>query len=80
MDAEQLRNLQAPLKSRYREEPDSAVITLKASGELGAESITCKVETAGPWSRPACIRRPAATGCRSAPATCCWRRWSPAPA
>ena len=45
MDAEQLRNLQAPLKSRYREAPDAAVITLKASGELGAESITCKVET-----------------------------------
>jgi uncharacterized OsmC-like protein len=45
MDAEQLRNLQAPLKSRYREEPDAAVITLKASGELGEESITCKVET-----------------------------------
>jgi len=45
MDAEQLRNLQAPLKSRYREEPEAAVITLKASGELGAESITCKVET-----------------------------------
>ncbi|MGE0116374.1 MAG: OsmC family protein [Dongiaceae bacterium] len=45
MDAEQLRGLQAPLKSRYRDDPDAAVITLKASGELGAESITCKVET-----------------------------------
>jgi uncharacterized OsmC-like protein len=45
MDAEQLRNLQAPLKSRYRDDPDAAVITLKASGELGTESITCKVET-----------------------------------
>lgn len=45
MDAEQLRTLQAPLKSRYREEPDAAVITLKASGELGAEGVTCKVET-----------------------------------
>jgi uncharacterized OsmC-like protein len=45
MDADQLRTLQAPLKSRYRDEPDAAVITLKASGELGDESITCKVET-----------------------------------
>ena len=45
MDAEQLRSLQAPLKTRYRDDPDAAVITLKASGELGAESITCKVET-----------------------------------
>jgi len=45
MDAEQLRSLQAPLKARYRDEPGAAVITLKASGELGAETITCKVET-----------------------------------
>ena len=32
------------------------------------------------WRSPACIRRPAAPGWSSAPATCCWRRWSPAPA
>ena len=45
MDAEQLRSLQAPFKARYRDEPTAAVITLKASGELGAETVTCKVET-----------------------------------
>jgi uncharacterized OsmC-like protein len=45
MNAEALRALQAPLKARYREMPEKAVITLKAKGELGAESITCKVET-----------------------------------
>jgi uncharacterized OsmC-like protein len=45
MDAEQLRNLQAPIKARYRDEPQAAVITLKAQGRLGEESITCKVET-----------------------------------
>jgi uncharacterized OsmC-like protein len=45
MKAEELRALQAPLKSQYREAPDSAVITLKASGRLGEESITCKVDT-----------------------------------
>jgi uncharacterized OsmC-like protein len=45
MDAEQLRNLQAPLKARYRDDPGAAVITLKASGEIGAETITCKVDT-----------------------------------
>jgi len=45
MDAEQLRSLQAPLKARYRDDPTAAVITLKASGRLGEESITCKVET-----------------------------------
>src|SRR5262249_23731239 len=45
MKAEELRALQAPLKTQYREAPQSAVITLKASGRLGEESITCKVET-----------------------------------
>jgi len=45
MKAEELRELQAPLKARYREAPEQAVITLKAAGELGTESITCKVDT-----------------------------------
>lgn len=45
MDAQALRDLQAPLKSRYREEPDSAVITLKAQGEIGQEGLACRVET-----------------------------------
>jgi uncharacterized OsmC-like protein len=45
MDADQLRAMQAPLKSRYRDEPASALITLRATGRLGDESITCKVET-----------------------------------
>jgi len=45
MDAEQLRALQAPLKTRYRDEPGAAVITLEAAGELGDETVTCKVET-----------------------------------
>src|SRR6202167_6435255 len=45
MKAQELRDLQAPLKARYRETPDTAVITLRAKGRLGDESITCKVET-----------------------------------
>jgi uncharacterized OsmC-like protein len=44
MDAESLKALQAPLKQQYRDEPDSAVITLKAEGALG-EGVTCKVDT-----------------------------------
>src|ERR1700747_3528004 len=35
MKAQELRDLQAPLKARYRETPDAAVITLKARGETG---------------------------------------------
>ncbi len=45
MNADDLRALQAPLKTEYRDRPDAAVITLKASGTLGDESITCKVDT-----------------------------------
>ncbi len=44
MKSEELKNLQAPLKERYREQPSSAVITLKAEGKLG-DGISCKVET-----------------------------------
>jgi uncharacterized OsmC-like protein len=42
--AEQLREIQAPLKDRYRAEPGSAVVTLRAAGKLG-EGVSCKVET-----------------------------------
>jgi uncharacterized OsmC-like protein len=45
MDAAALRAVQAPLKDRYRAEPDSALITLKAQGSLDGEHIACKVET-----------------------------------
>jgi len=44
MDSEELRALQAPLKARYRENPASAVITLRAEGRIGA-GMTCKIET-----------------------------------
>ncbi|MCL4303943.1 MAG: OsmC family protein [Anaerolineae bacterium] len=44
MNAEQLRALQAPLKEKYREKPDAALVTLRAQGRVG-EGITCKVET-----------------------------------
>ena len=44
MKSEELRSLQAPLKQRYRELPEAAIITLKAEGRIG-EGITCKIET-----------------------------------
>jgi uncharacterized OsmC-like protein len=44
MDATELRALQAPLKERYKETPESAVITLRAEGEL-ADGLACKVNT-----------------------------------
>lgn len=45
LDAESLKNLQAPLKSAYRDNPDSAVITLRAKGSIDDQNIACKVET-----------------------------------
>jgi uncharacterized OsmC-like protein len=44
MDTTELRTLQAPLKQRYRDDPDSATVTLTASGSLG-EGISCSVDT-----------------------------------
>jgi uncharacterized OsmC-like protein len=44
MNATELRNLQAPLKEKYKTDPASAMITLKARGKIG-EGISCNVET-----------------------------------
>ena len=44
MQADELKALQAPIKDRYRKDPDAALITLKAKGSLD-EGIACKVET-----------------------------------
>src|SRR5512147_602140 len=45
MDVEELRKLQAPLKERYRSDSRSAVVTLRALGQLEDTAIACKVET-----------------------------------
>jgi uncharacterized OsmC-like protein len=45
MDATALRAMQAPLKDRYKSDPKSAYITLKAKGSLDDTNIACKVET-----------------------------------
>ena len=44
MNAADLKKLQAPLKDKYRDSPESALVTLKAAGKIG-ENISCKVET-----------------------------------
>jgi uncharacterized OsmC-like protein len=52
MNAEQLRERQAPLKARYRENPSSAAFTLRARGRVSQEAITCTLET-GKAGKPA---------------------------
>lgn len=45
MDSASLRELQAPLKARYREDAGAALVTLRAEGSLDADGIACRVET-----------------------------------
>jgi uncharacterized OsmC-like protein len=45
MDATALRDMQAPLKAKYRESPEAAVVTLKAEGTLDGDGIACRVDT-----------------------------------
>src|SRR5437588_6671330 len=45
MEREALRQVQAPLKDRYRQDATAAMITLHAAGELGSEEVACSVET-----------------------------------
>jgi uncharacterized OsmC-like protein len=44
MNSVELKSLQEPIKEKYRTDPASAIITLKAQGKVG-EGISCKVET-----------------------------------
>ena len=44
MNAEELKSLQAPLKQKYKDQPETAMVTLKANARIG-EGITCKIET-----------------------------------
>ena len=44
MNADDLRALQSPLKDRYRQNAEAAMITLRASGRIG-DNVTCKIET-----------------------------------
>ena len=45
MDATALRELQAPLKAKYRDAPEAALVTLRAQGDLAEGAIACKIET-----------------------------------
>ena len=44
MNADELKAVQGPLKERYKTDPDSALITLRAKGRA-TDGIACTVET-----------------------------------
>ncbi len=46
MDARELRSKQAPLKARFRDKPETARVTLKATGRIDHDDIVCRVDTA----------------------------------
>jgi uncharacterized OsmC-like protein len=45
MDSDALRAAQKPLKDAYRENPQRALVTLTAQGQLGEQEISCSVAT-----------------------------------
>ena len=46
MDSAALKDIQAPLKDRYRQDPATALVTLHADGELDGTGVACRVRTA----------------------------------
>jgi uncharacterized OsmC-like protein len=48
MDAEELKRIQAPLKARYKEDPSSALVTLRAAGHVVQETVTFVLDTGKP--------------------------------
>jgi len=45
MNRDELRAVQQPLKERYREDPGTAVVTLRAEGSVEGEGVSCSVQT-----------------------------------
>jgi uncharacterized OsmC-like protein len=45
MDPDTLRAQQAPLKEKYKQTPEAALVTLRATGRLDDEKVACKIET-----------------------------------
>jgi uncharacterized OsmC-like protein len=45
MGREELQALQTPLKDRYRDDPDAAVVTMSAEADVDSTSVSCSVQT-----------------------------------
>jgi len=45
VDRDELQKVQAPLKERYRDEPEAALVTLEADGKLDESQVACSVVT-----------------------------------
>lgn len=45
MEAEELRSIQAPLKQKYRDDPDSAMVAARAEGEISMAGVSCNIRS-----------------------------------
>ena len=75
MDAEELKDIQAPLKARYRQDPKAAMITLEAEGRLGSEEVSCSVATGRAMVEAGLHPASGGDGSFACSGTCCSRRW-----
>jgi len=80
MDAIALRALQAPLKERYRQDPNAAVVTFEAHAKLDDDRIACQVDSKAGHVLAGLHPLPPERARRSVPPICCCRRWWRAPA
>ena len=74
MKGEMLRALQAPLKERYRQAPNTAFVTLKAEGRLD-EGVSCKVATSKATIEAGLHSATGGTGLQACLATCFAKHW-----
>jgi hypothetical protein len=79
MDMDELRAAQAPLKERYRSEPDAAFITLEAEGRIG-ERVTCNIKTAKGLIEAGLHPATGGPGTFACSGDMCWKPWRRAPA
>lgn len=76
MQAAELQARQAPIKDHYAADPSAALITLRATGELGTQSASCSVDVGRRLVEPDSTRQPAATAPWPARVTCsCRHSW-----
>lgn len=75
MNTGTLRAIQVPLKDKYRTEPATAMVTLKAQAQLGAGITHVKLPLVRHWSKPAYIPPPAVMASQPVPAICCSKPW-----
>jgi hypothetical protein len=74
MKSEELKKIQAPIKAKYRDQPEGAIVTLKARGKIG-EGISCKVETGKKLVEADFILLPEERVCLSVPGICFSKLW-----